>query len=172
MQLSHLKHRDAPIRQLPDIVGLGGAVAGFLTGVAMIVISPLLSWLSGIGVWEPPKHIAATIYGPALLDTPGFVLLPVVAGTLIHLLTATLFGSLFGILIHRVLRLSTDFGLPIYMGIAYGLLCFFVANFIILPMVNPTLDHSYMAPVMVQHLVFGMGLGLFYAVIRPQPYTE
>jgi hypothetical protein len=172
MQLLHSKQRDVALRRLPDIIGLGGAVAGFLAGLAMIVVSPLLSLLTGIGVWEPPKHIAATVYGPAVLDTPGFVLGPVVTGTLLHMLIATVLGSLFGILINRVLHLTTDFGFPIYVGLVYGLLCFLVSFFIILPVVNPTLQNSYMGPVMVQHLVFGIGLGLFYTVVRPLPYTE
>jgi hypothetical protein len=89
MQLSHSKQADVHIPQLPDIVGLGGAVAGLLAGLAMIGVSPLLSLLTGIGIWEPPKLIAATVYGPEVIDTPGFVLLPVVTGTLLHLLTAT-----------------------------------------------------------------------------------
>jgi len=155
---------------LPDVVGLGGAVAGLLAGAVMVVLSPILSLVTGIGIWEPPKLIAATLLGPAVAEQTGFVLLPVLVGTLIHFVTSLILGVIFGVVLNRMLHLTTDFGLPVLLGFVYGAMIFFVAWFIILPLINPTLRDSYMGPVIAQNLVFGVCLGLLYTMVRPRPY--
>jgi hypothetical protein len=83
-------------------------------------------------------------------------------------------GIIFGIVCHRILRLTTDFGLPIYVGLIYGLLIFFAAYFIILPSANPTLVRADtgMGPVIAQNIVFGLFLGIFYMIVRPEPYMN
>jgi hypothetical protein len=164
--------RQAISRQLPDIKGLGGAVAGFLAGVVMIMLSPLLSWLTGIGIWEPPKLIAATVLDPSVVQTPGFVLAPVVIGTGLHMLISTVLGLIFGLVFHRVLHLTTDFGTALLIGLCYGLAIFFLAYVVILPVVNPLLGNSWLAPFIAQNMVFGICLGGFYTLLRPQPYTN
>ena len=158
-------------RQLPDIVGLGGAVAGFLAGVVMILLSPLLSWLTGIGIWEPPKLIAATILGPsAVANTPGFDFVPVMVGGALHLVTSVVLGLIFGIVFNRVFHVTTDFGTPLLLGLVYGLLIFFLAYAVILPVLNPMLASSWLAPLIAQNMVFGICLGGFYTMLRPRPY--
>jgi hypothetical protein len=157
-------------RRLPDIAGLGGAVAGFLAGVVMILLSPLLSLLTGIGVWEPPKLIAATVLDPSVVETPGFALGPVLVGTGLHMVISVLLGFLFGLVFHRLLHLTTDFGTPLLLGLCYGLLIFFVAYVFVLPVVNPILRASWLAPFVAQNMVFGICLGGFYTLLRPQPY--
>jgi len=157
---------------LPDVVGLGGAVAGFLAGIVMIGISPLLSLMTGIGIFEPPKLIAATVYGPAAMDPPGFVLMPVLVGTLLHLITSTVLGFIFGVVFHRLFHLPTAFGTAVLIGLCYGILIFLGAYFLVLPIANPTLHDSYMAPFVAQNMIFGICLGIFYTWLRPQPYEE
>ncbi len=159
---------------LPDWIGLGGAVAGALAGLVMVILSPLLSLLSGVSLWEPPKLIAATLLGQSALSEPGFDLVPVVSGTAIHFVVSILLGILFSVVTHRVLHLTTDFGLPIYIGLCYGLLIFFIAYFVILPSVNPALveSNSGMGPILAQNVVFGLCLGVFYLMVRPEPYTD
>ncbi len=159
-------------RCLPDIVGLGGAVAGLLAGTVMVMLSPVLSLLHGIDIWEPPKLIAATVLGETALAEPGFVLRPVVIGTVLHFITSVVLGSLFGIVFHRLFHLTTDFAAPVMVGLCYGLLIFFIAYFIVLPVANPMLNDSDLAPVLVQNMVFGICLGLFYIVVRPAPYVN
>jgi hypothetical protein len=170
MQDSASKQAFTHRRHIPDVVGLGGAVAGFLAGAVMVLLSPVLSLLTGISVWEPPKVIAATIYGSAATSTPGFDLVPVVTGTVIHFVISIVLGIIFGIITNRVLHLTTDFGLPALIGLCYGLIIFFVAYFII-PLINPTVNEYGMAPVIAQNMAFGICLGIFYSLVRPQPYT-
>lgn len=157
--------------RLPDVPGLGGAVAGLLAGAVMVLLSPILSLLTGIGIWEPPKLIAATVLGESAIAEPGFVVGPVLIGTLLHFVTSVVLGIIFGIIFHRLLHLTTSFGLPVMIGLCYGLLIFIIAFFGILPYANPTLRDSDMAPVLVQNVVFGIFVGLFYTLVRPEPYS-
>lgn len=157
---------------LPDVFGLGGALAGFLAGVVMVLLSPLLSWMNGISLWEPPRMIAATVLGSSAVSSTGFALQPVLIGLLVHMVTSIALGFIFGIVLNRVLHLTTDFGLPIYVGLSYGVIVFFVAYFILLPFLNPTLRASYIPALVAQNIIFGMCLGVFYTLLRPQPYTN
>ena len=107
---------------LPDVIGLGGAIAGLAGGVAMAVVAALLSASMGQDIWHEPKRIAAIVYGPAALAASGFDLGPVLVGTLIHLLVSALLGAIFGIVTRRWLHLTSDFGTPVMAGLVYGLL--------------------------------------------------
>lgn len=156
--------------RLPDVAGLGVAVAGLLSGLVMIVLSPFLSFVTGIGIWEPPKLIAATVYGSSVLDRPGFVIGPVLVGTAIHLVTSLVLGFLFGLFFHRFLHMTTDFGMPMLFGLCYGLVIFVIAYFLILPVLNVTLLDSSQSPVLAQNMIYGICLGLFYTWLRPEPY--
>lgn len=158
-------------RRLPDVIGLGGGVAGFLAGLVMVLLSPILSWFSGISVWAPPRLIAATWYGSSVLSETGFALGPVVVALVIHFLTSIVLGIIFGIVMNRVLHMTTDFGLPIYAGLAYGLIVFFVAYVIILPILNPVVRQNYVSSLVVQNVTFGLFLGIFYIMLRPKPYS-
>ncbi len=157
-------------RRLPNIMGLGGAVAGFLAGIVMIVLSPLLSLLTGISIWLPPKLIAATVLGPAVANTPGFAFGPVVIGGALHLVTSVVLGLIFGIVFNRVFHVTTDFGTPLLLGLVYGLLIFVLAYAVVLPVLNPMLASSWLAPLIAQNMVFGICLGGFYTLLRPRPY--
>lgn len=159
-------------RSLPDVIGLGGAIAGLLAGAVMVLLSPLLSYLNGISVWEPPRLIASTVLGSTVLNDTGFAAGPVLVGLLVHMLTSVALGVVFGVIVNRVLHLTTDFGLPIYMGLVYGLIIFFIAYFIILPIVNPALTEDYVAALIAQNVVFGMCLGIFYTLVRPKHFTN
>jgi hypothetical protein len=160
-------------RAIPDVPALGGAVAGFLAGAVMVLLSPLLSLITNVNIWVPPKLIAATMpwIDGATATQPGFDLVPVLTGTLIHFAVSIMLGALFGLFFRR-LRLPSDFGLPVMIGLCYGLIIFGVAFFIALPIINPTLSGSDMGPVIAQNIVFGICLGIFYNIVRPRPYTE
>ncbi len=160
-------------RSLPDVPTLGGAIAGFLAGAVMVLLSPILSLITNVNIWVPPKLIAATApwINGATATQPGFEFAPVLTGTVIHFLVSTVLGMLFG-LFFRGLRLPSDFGLPLLIGLVYGILIFLGAFFVILPLVNPTLVQFSMGPVLAQNLAFGVCLGIFYSLVRPRPYNE
>src|SRR5215510_9634623 len=74
------------VSPLPDIVGLGGAVAGLGGGLAMMVVGAIISVSLGGDIWLESKQIASVVFGPAAVAQPGFVAGPVIVGTLLHLL--------------------------------------------------------------------------------------
>ena len=159
-------------RELPNIFGLAGAVAGLLAGAVMVLLSPILALISGIDIWLPPKLIAATIMGPAALDTPGFALQPILIGALIHFVTSVLLGFAFGLFFNRLMHLPTEYGMPLMVGLAYGVVIFMLAYGFVLPAVNPILRDFLVPPFLAQNIVFGVCVGLFYTWLRPKPYDE
>ena len=158
------------VSPIPDVIGLGGAIAGLAGGVAMAVVAALLSASMGQDIWHESKRIAAIVYGPAALAQPGFDLGPVLVGTLIHLIVAALLGAIFGIVTRRWLHLTSDFGTPVMAGLVYGLLIWAAAYFVVLPLLNPALLEVYPPAFIIQHLAYGVVLGLVYMWLRPQPY--
>lgn len=157
---------------LPNIVGLGGAIAGLAGGLAMSIVAAIISLSLGNDIWLEAKQIAALVYGRAAIAQPGFILGPVVVGTLLHFAMAALLGALFGIVTRRLLRLTSDFGTPVLAGLIYGMLIWLLAYFLILPVLNPVLLETYAPSFIIQHIVYGAVTGLFYMWLRPQPYNE
>jgi uncharacterized protein DUF6789 len=79
---------------------------------------------------------------------------------------------LFEVMMRRVARLPSDYGVPEVAGLVYGLLIWLVAFFLIIPAVSPLLLQIYEPALIIQHLVYGAVAGLLYAVLRPQPYAS
>jgi len=159
------------VTRLPDITGLGGAVAGLGGGIAMAVVAAIISQGMGGDIWLESKQIAAAVYGTVATEQPGFVFGPVVVGTILHLIVSMFLGAIFGIMSRRVLRLTTEFGVPLFTGLVYGMLIWMVAYFLILPIIDPVLMETYAPTYLVQHIVYGLVTGLLYGWLRPQPYN-
>lgn len=150
--------------ELPDVPGVGGAIAGLGGGLAMIVIAAMLTSAMDGDIWREPREIAAPLVG---LNSP----IGVLVGTVLHFLMAGLLGAVFGIVKRRVLRLPSDYGVPVVAGLIYGLMLWFVAYFLVLPALNPALLDTYAPSFVIQHMVYGVVTGLIYSVLRPAPYA-
>ena len=161
----------AVVSPLPDIVGLGGALAGLGGGLAMAIVAAMLSLSLGQDLWHEPKVIASLLFGSGAIAQPGFVAGPALVGSLIHMLMSALLGALFGIVTRRVLHLTSDFGTPLMAGVIYGLLIWAAAYFVVVPVFAPQLAEIYAPSFIVQHLVYGAVTGLLYTWLRPQPYA-
>src|SRR5262245_36566822 len=159
------------VSPLPDIVGLGGAIAGLGGGLAMAIVGAIISASLDGDIWLEAKQIAMVVYGPAATAQPGFVAGPVIVGTLLHLIVSAALGAVFGILTRRVFHLPSDFGTPLMAGLIYGLLVWMAAYFVVLPSFNPPLRETYAPAFVIQHLVYGAVTGLLYSWLRPQPYS-
>lgn len=155
--------------RLPNIVGLGGALAGLGGGLAMAIVGMLFALALGQDAWLEPRQIGAVIWGAAAVAHIGFEAAPVLAGTVIHFFTSAAVGAIFGIVTRRWLRLPSDFGAPVLAGLVYGLLVWLVAYFVALPVVDPWLLDSYAPAFIIQHIVYGAVTGLLYAWLRPAP---
>lgn len=161
----HRPHTTALTSRLPDVPGLGGAIAGLGGGATMIVVAAMLSVATGQDMWREPREIAAPFFGSVASGAAAVML-----GTVLHFLTSGLLGAAFGILSRRVLRLPSDYGVPVLGGMLYGLLIWALAYFVVVPVLNPALLDSYGPSFVIQHLVYGMVTGLLYSQLRPAPY--
>src|SRR5262245_65607547 len=101
------------VSPLPDIIGLGGAVAGLGGGIAMAIVGAIISASLSGDIWLEAKQIAGVVYGPAAVAQPGFVAGPVIVGTLLHLLVAAVLGAIFGIMTRPRFPPASDFGPPL-----------------------------------------------------------
>lgn len=156
---------------LPDIPGLGGALAGLGGGAVMAIAGAITSLAAGNDIWLEAKQIAAGVMGQGVAALPGFAAGPVIVGTILHFLIAGALGAVFGILVGRILKLTSDFGMPIIVGLIYGFALWLLAYFVILPVLNPALRETYAPTFIIQHLLYGVVTGLLYMRLRPRAYT-
>jgi hypothetical protein len=154
------------VSPLPDVIGLGGAIAGIGGGIAMAIVGWLIALATGTDVWLTPKLIAVAAGGPEVVR-PGFELGPVFAGTIMHLIASAVLGAIFGIVTRRIMRLPSGFGIPLVSGFIYALAVWFVAYFMVLPFMNPALLTIYAPAFLIQNLTFGVVMGMIYAYLRP-----
>ena len=164
---SQVQHVRTLENRLPDIPGLAGAIAGFGGGAAMIVVAAMLSMATGQDMWREPREIAAPFLGGVMNGSAAVLL-----GTVLHFLMAGLICAGYGILSRRILRLPSDFGVPVLMGMIYGLMVWAIAYFFVVPALNPALLDTYAPSFVIQHLVYGMVTGLIHARLRPAPYIQ
>lgn len=150
-------------------MGLGGAIAGLVAGLTMAIVGAILSLVLDGNLWVEAKQIAAPFFGP-LVVRPGFDAGPVIVGTILHFATAALLGAVYSIVTRRILKLPSDVGVPVLAGLIYGFFLWSTAYFLLLPLVNPFLRGTYAPAFIIQHLVYGVVLGLVYAMLRPNPY--
>ncbi|HSH83144.1 MAG TPA: hypothetical protein VLA19_31810 [Herpetosiphonaceae bacterium] len=109
MRMAHTSSISRPgAYQLPDGIGLGGAVAGLGGGLALAMTGAVAATVSGYESSLSFTGIAGIVFGPGVLTQSGFIAVPVLLGALIHFLMAGLFGALFGIVLQRALRLTTQ----------------------------------------------------------------
>ena len=158
-----------PTWLLPDTTGLGGAVAGFVTGALTLLLWPLAALIAGADTWNLPQTLATSLFDAT--GSTGSTLGLTAAAALLWVGTAVVLGGAFGVVYRRVLKLTTDFGMPLYVGLVYGLLLFLGGTFVALPLLGlgGALTEG-MGVLMAQCVVFGTLLGLVYTAVRPAPY--
>jgi hypothetical protein len=116
-----------------------GALAGFLGGVCMGILTMALSASAGMGFWHPIELMAGVFYGvDAILGGVG----PAITGLIVHLVVFTGLGAIFGAML-PLQQSSRTTG----WGLVYGAVCWAVITFLALPLVNQTMkDRVDLAP--------------------------
>lgn len=122
-----------------------GLLAGFAGAVAMIVVLLILGWLDATPPAQMLRAFDATGNRSAFL------------GLLLHLATGGLYGILFS-LGYRLLGRSSRY-LPYAAGIAYGLLLWLLARFLLLPTAGSTLLKLSQVDFSLAHLAYGLTIG-------------
>lgn len=133
-----------------------GALAGFIGGACMGLLTMILSASAGMGFWHPVELMSGIFYGvDAILGGVG----PVVTGLIVHLLITTGLGALFGALLPiKQAETSRATG----WGLVYGAICWATITFVALPLVNQTMkDRVDLSPGwwFASFLLYGAVLG-------------
>jgi hypothetical protein len=131
-----------------------GLVGGLIGGILMGMVTMLLFVLLGKGFWLPMKLIATLLLGADAVATPGFAMMPVLVGMLIHMALSMMFGAAMTWL-GRYLP-----GEVLVRAIVLSLVLWAVTDFLVLPLLDQTFDRGMPSWVFaVGHLMYGIGLG-------------
>lgn len=172
-----------------------GAGAGVVASIVMGVYAMAASLIKDTGFFTPLHHIATLFVDPkammesmmaAMSGAGSFEISagPAILGLVIHMMTGAVYGALFGAAAAQLKQVSV--ALLGVAGLAYGFIVYLFSTFVGLPVaaaifgvdalgegdmkgMNPIGDMAQMAGTNVfipEHLVFGIVLGLLFALIR------
>ena len=166
-----------------------GAVAGVIAAVAMAIYAMGASWAKDTGFFTPLYHIASLWADQDAMmnsmlanmeegDAFTFVFDTALLGAVIHLVTGAIYGAIFGL---AVAKLPLGAALIAGLGIVYGAIVFAVSTWIGLPVAAAVFDSGDQITDMaemagwgtfvIEHLLFGLVLGLLVAVARTRSRT-
>jgi hypothetical protein len=130
-----------------------GLLAGVVGSLAIMVVVTALLIITGRDIWTAARLIATVVYGPEASE--GF--LPIVIGTIIHLVTGGVLGAIFGRIMPSMPR-----GFWLVPGLMYGVAAWILSSFVILPVVAPSTIQAdaNIEVLLLAHVVYGLTLGL------------
>ncbi len=130
-----------------------GLIGGLIGGALMGMLTMMLFWLMGLGFWMPLKLIATLVMGPDAAASRGFEMMPVLVGMMIHMVLSMMSGAAM-VWLGRHLP-----GQVIVRAIVLSLLLWLVADFIVLPIIDPTFDRGMPEWIFaVAHVMYAVGL--------------
>ena len=172
----------------PSTTSLGrailvGAGAGILASLVMAAYAMIAGWAKGAGFFTPLYHIASLWASPNTMMTSmkdavagnpfHFEFGPALLGMVIHMMTAAMYGAVFGLIVAR-LRLGT--AALAGAGLLWGAVIFALSAFIALPIAaalfgsgDQIANMAEMAgwgTFFIEHLLYGLVLGLLVALDR------
>lgn len=137
-----------------------GVLGGIVAGLTMSIAAMMLAMMMGQEIWDPPKMIAVTILDRSWLNQPGFQMMPVMVGMMVHFATAIGFGILFALIGGRL-----GYGPAVGWGIIYGLAIWLFMQYFWLRIINPVMAQMPALPFAFEHAVFGGSLGIYAAFL-------
>lgn len=172
-------------RRTPVHSAATGALLGVAASMAMAAYAMIASaTYQHHGFFTPLYHIASTFISPDSMMTSmtkamqgsTFYLAagPAVLGAVIHMMTGAMFGAVFAVVVEAA---HLRGALVVASGIAYGVVVYAVSAFIALPVaaslfgggdpIRTMADMVGHGTFLVEHVLFGMALGLMLAARRP-----
>lgn len=130
-----------------------GLFNGFIAGIGMAVVLVAAGLISGVPAAKTLERFTPVSGGGPL------------TGVLAHLAVSGIYGLVFGLLWSTVLRwLRLDAGLwqGILTGVAYGLLLWLGAQYILLPTTGAAIGSLPAGQFLIAHLVYGLVLGWLF----------
>ena len=148
--IEHARHRYSPADG-----PVGGIIGGVIMGMFSMVLFPLL----GIGGFWQPMNLIAALFEQSWGRIPGFEMLPVLVGMMIHLMMSVALGALFAWTVSK-----TGGGNVVLAAIVASLLVWVVTDFLLLPIVNPIMTQLFPEWLFaLDHMLYGLGLGGYLA---------
>lgn len=139
------------IARLPVAYGIIFGLVGAILIMGMIAI---LTLPGSDDLWRSPRIIASIVLG----ENAATGLLPVVIGTVMHLMSGAMYGAIFAMVMSR---LSVPRPFCIVVGLFYGVVIWVIAA-VGLPALVQTLDVNpltYFSVLLLSHVLFGLTLG-------------
>lgn len=135
-----------------------GLVAGVCGGVLMGMFSMLLYTLLAIGGFWQPMNLIAAVLDQDWGEIAAFEALPTLLGIAIHLVTSAIIGLVFAWMVGGIRDQV------VLKAIFAGLVVWVVAEFVVLPAVDPVMARVFPEWLFAAaHVVFGLGLGAYVA---------
>ena len=149
----------ASIRYETKVRLVAGMLAGFIASLSIVGVVTAILVVTGNDIWTAVRLIATSVYG----QQAAIGWLPIVAGTILHLVTGTFFGAVFASLVPRM-----PANIYVVAGLIYGLLTWVVMALLILPLVAPLLvaTNINVAVLLLAHVVYGFVLGIAGGIIE------
>lgn len=140
---------------------IGGIIGGVLMGMGSMILFPVL-WIGGF--WQPMNLIGG-LFNQEWGLIAGFALVPSLLGMMIHLIMSAGMGALFA----WTSRQMRSAGTLILTAILMSLLVWVVADYLVLPFINPVMTVVFPDWLFAGvHVLFGLGLGGYLAWRRRQ----
>jgi len=129
-----------------------GALSGFVGALAIIVVVTALLLANGVELFAAPRLIASVMIGADNMGGP----LPVFLGTVVHLVTGTVLGVVFALVMPPIYRVFWIVG-----GMIYGIGAFLFSALVVLPFFTPDVmaAQTSVGVLLTAHVVYGFILG-------------
>nr|WP_298138451.1 hypothetical protein [uncultured Pseudomonas sp.] len=137
--------------------------AGIIAGVVFMIAQMLLVMLFlQQSPWGPLRMIAAILLGrDVLTPAAGFDAVVMLAAMAVHFVLSAAIGLIVGWIVHRLSGTSA-----ILIGLAAGLVIYFINFYLIAPIVFPWFTQAQNWVTLLAHALFGLVLGGSYAALR------
>lgn len=141
---------------IPATIGL---VSGIIGSLAIVIVVTTVVVATGGDTWLAPRIIASSLMGSGAESGAGAVIL----GTLIHVVTGSVYGLLFAMVMPKMPR-------PFWIvaGLLFGVATWVLSLAIFGALINPIgiSIGVYMGVLLLAHVVFGLVLGLTGATYK------
>lgn len=130
-----------------------GVIAGFAGSLAIMVVVAGILVVGGRDIWTAARLIATVVYGPDAATGA----LPIIVGTVIHLITGSALGAIFARIVPCLPR-----GFWIVVGLLYGVAAWGVSSFVVLPVIAPPMiaADTNIYVLLIAHVVYGFAIGI------------
>jgi hypothetical protein len=144
----------------------GGLIAGAIGGavLALVMILPVLG--NAQYLWPGLQVASYPFIGPQVFHR-GFHGGAMALGTFIHFALSMGFGVLFTFLVRRMTKVQA-----VALSIPFGAVIWVFMTYVALPLVGAgELAHRFPTGInLIQHIVFGLSIGLTLALLQPQNF--